>query len=83
MPLIHYQCECSCSTSKFFRHPKDVPLEVICKECGKNAKKKLKGPSSKSIVVVDNGVQARATEVDLEMVEDIEARSTKDFKEKK
>lgn len=82
MPLIHYQCECSYSTSKFVRHPKDALTEVVCKKCGKNAKKQLKGPSSKSIVVVDNGVQARATEVDMELVEDIEARSTKDFKEK-
>ena len=55
---------------------------MVCKKCGKQSKKQLKGPSSKSIVVIDNGVQARATEVDMEMVEDIEARSTKDFKDK-
>lgn len=81
MPLIYYQCECKHSFSKFVRRPKDALTEVVCK-CGKNAKKQLKGPSSNSIVVVDNGFQARATEVDLELVEDIEARSTKDFKEK-
>ncbi len=82
MPLIHYQCECSYSTTKFFRHPKDATADVVCKKCGKKAKKQLKGPSSKSIVVVDNGIQARETEVNLELVEDIADRSNKDFKEK-
>jgi hypothetical protein len=42
----------------------------------------LKAPASTSTVVVDNGIQARATEVNLEVVEDIQARSTKDFREK-
>lgn len=55
---------------------------MVCKKCGKQAKKQLKAPASRSIVVVDNGVQARATEVNMELVEDIEARSTKDFGEK-
>jgi len=53
---------------------------VPCTKCGKDAKKALKGPASRSIVVVDNGIQARAVEVNLEVVEDIAARSTKDFK---
>jgi len=57
-----------------------VPSEVECKKCGKKAKKQLKSPSSQSIIVVDNGVQARATEVNLEVVADIHERSTKDFK---
>lgn len=82
MPLIHYLCECSCSTSKFYRQPKDASSTVPCKKCGKEAKKQLSAPNSKSIIVVDNGFQARATEVDLEMVKDIEERSTKDFKDK-
>jgi hypothetical protein len=43
-------------------------------------KRQLKGPSSTSIVTVDNGVQARAVEVNLEIVEDIKERSTKDPK---
>ena len=80
MPLIHYCCECLYSISKFFRQPKDATAFVKCVKCGKNAKKVLKGPSSKSIITVDNGIQARATEVNLEVVEDIKERSTRDFK---
>lgn len=55
---------------------------VLCKKCGKEQKKQLSAPNSKSVVVVDNGLQARATEVNLELVKDIEDRSTKDFKDK-
>ena len=80
MPLISYKCACSHSDTKFFRHSNIAPAEVECKKCGKKAKKQLKGPSSQSIIVVDNGVQARATEVNLEVVADIHERSTKDFK---
>jgi uncharacterized Zn finger protein len=82
MPLIYYLCECSGSTSKFFRRPKEAPPSVKCQKCGKEQKKQLSAPNAKSIVIVDNGVQARSTEVDLELVKDIEERSTKDFKEK-
>ncbi len=66
--------------NKFYRQPKDSLVAVPCAKCGKDAKKALKGPASRSIVVVDNGIQARAVEVNLEVVEDIAARSTKDFK---
>jgi hypothetical protein len=55
---------------------------VVCKKCSKLAKKRLKAPASRSILVVDNGAQARATEVNLELVENLESRSTKDFGEK-
>ena len=85
MPLIHYahgKDECPYSISKFFRSPKDAPSTVKCIKCTKDMKKMLKGPSSSSIISIDNGFQARATEVNLEIVEDIETRSTKDFKDK-
>ena len=80
MPLISYLCECGLSVSKFFRQPIEAKLTLKCIGCGKESKKQLSAPNSKSIVVVDNGVQARKVEVDLEIVKDIEARSTKDFK---
>jgi len=82
MPLISYICEDQHSSGSFFRHRKDITPETTCKKCGKIAKRQLKGPASRSILVVDNGIQGRATEVDMEMVEDIETRSIKDFKEK-
>ena len=42
----------------------------------------MSAPNSRSIVTVDNGVQARSVDVDLTLVEDIKDRSTKDFKDK-
>lgn len=82
MPLIHYLCGCGYSASKFFRQVAEAPAVFLCTKCGQNQKKQLSAPSSTSKIVVDNGVQARATEVNLEIVEDIQARSTKDFSEK-
>jgi len=84
MPLIHYghpDLKCPYSTTKFFRSVKDVPSSITCVKCNQPATRVLKGPSSQSIVTVDNGIQARATEVNLELVQDIKDRSTKDFKE--
>jgi hypothetical protein len=78
MPLIHYSCECKTSYDKFFRAPKEAPLAIVC-VCGKDAKKTLRAPSSASIITVDNGVQARATEINIEVIEDIKNRSTKNF----
>jgi hypothetical protein len=82
MPIIHYLCECGHPMGKFFRSPKDAPLLSECIKCKKEAKKVLKAPSSTSTIIVDNGVQARAVEVNLEVVEDIKDRSSKDFSEK-
>ena len=82
MPLIFYKCECGHSTSKFFRRPKEAPPTSKCDKCSDELKKQLSAPSSTSKIVIDNGVQARAVEVDLEVVKDIEARSTKDFRNK-
>lgn len=82
MPLIHYSCKCGNSLSKFFRKPKEANSEFICDKCGEKLTKQLSPPNSSSVVIVDNGLQARSTEVNLEVVKDIENRSTKDFKNK-
>lgn len=42
----------------------------------------LRAPSSTSVVVVDNGVQARSVEVNLEIVESIKERANKGIGEK-
>lgn len=81
MPLIHYLCNCKHSIKKFHRQGKDAPAYVICSKCGEEAKKQLSAPYSASKIIVDNGSQARSTEVNLEIVEDIKERSSKDFKE--
>jgi hypothetical protein len=82
MPIIAYQCSCGLVTKKFYRVVKEIPSCLTCK-CGKDTKRTLSAPSSASIVSIDNGVQARAVEVNLDIVEDVRNRSTKDFKEDK
>jgi len=82
MPLINYLCECNHSVSKFFRQVKDSPAFFSCTKCGKDAKKILMAPNSTSVLTVDNGVQARAVEVNLEIVESIKDRANKDAGEK-
>jgi hypothetical protein len=81
MPIIAYTCECGLVMKKFYRKAKEVPSCKICTGCGKESKRSLSAPNSTSITVVDNGVQARSTEVNLEIVESIKDRSTKDFRE--
>lgn len=82
MPLIAYKCDCGHAANKFFRRPKEAPPTSKCEKCSGDLKKQLSAPSSTSKIVVDNGVQARAVEVDLDIVKDIEERSTKDFRNK-
>lgn len=82
MPLLVYKCECGNVHKRFHRDPKDVPSTSTCPKCGKESKKQLSSPASRSIIKVDNGINARSVEVNLELVEDIQNRSTKDFKDK-
>ena len=81
MPLIHYLCDCKFSVSKFFRQAKDAPAFFACEKCDAIAKKQLKAPSSVSKIVVDNGFQARAVEVNPDIVEINKERSEKDYRE--
>ena len=50
--------------------------------CGGEFKKQLSAPTNSSKIVVDNGVQAKATEVDLNVVQSNIENSTRDFREK-
>jgi len=81
MPLFHYVCECNHSVSKFHRQVASAPALITCEKCGKDAKKTLKAPASVSKVIVDNGFQARAVEVNPEIIEINKARSEKDYRE--
>ena len=78
MPLIRYLCSCSKNVSKFFRVIKDVPSQIPC-ECGLEMKKQLSAPGNASKIVVDNGVQAKSVEVDLNVIQSNLENSTKDF----
>jgi tetraacyldisaccharide-1-P 4'-kinase len=81
MPLIYYTGKCNHSVSKFFRQAKDAPVSIFCpaEDCYHDLKKQLKSPSSASKIVVDNGFQARAVEIDPDIVEINEERSSKDY----
>jgi hypothetical protein len=80
MPLIHYICKCGISTSKFYRFVKEIFSELEC-ECGLKMRRQLSSPSNASKITVDNGVQAKSVEVDLNVVESNQENSTKDFRE--
>lgn len=82
MPLIAYACNCGNSEKKFMRQAKNVPALFICPKCGGDMKKLLSSPSSGSKISIDNGVQARATEIVPDIIEINKARSEKDYREK-
>ena len=81
MPLIHYLCECKHSMSKFYRKPEESPKNLECERCKLLAKKTMSAPNSTSVVVIDNGIQARAITVNPEIIEINEERSKKDYRE--
>lgn len=81
MPLLSYLCSCGKSVSKFYRVAKDAPVELAC-VCGSEYKRQLSAPSSKSVITIDNGVQAKSVEVNLDTINSNQENSTKDFREK-
>jgi hypothetical protein len=81
MPLISYLCSCGLKQSKFHRQAKDAPVELAC-VCGGAYKRQLSSPSSKSVIEIDNGHQARKVEVNLETIKSNEENSIRDFREK-
>jgi len=81
MPLIAYSCEGKHVVKKFVRTAKDAPPFLICAICEKEMKKLLSGGSSSSKILVDNGFQARAVEINPDIVEINEDRSNKNLRE--
>ena len=84
MPLIYYSCMqrgCGRGVSKFYRQAKDAPTVLPCDVCKQDSKRQLKAPNSTSKVTMDNGFQARAVEINPDIVEINEARSDKDYRE--
>ena len=74
MPRINYKCECGNEKKKFFSSSSKIKKTIECEKCGKEMTRLLSSPSNKSTMVVDNGVQAKATELDRNIVEIIEDR---------
>jgi len=82
MPRISYKCEdCGLSKKKFYKNAKDIQDKIKC-ECGGELKRKLSSPTQKSTMVVDNGVQAKAVELNKDIVELIEDREKADLKKR-
>jgi hypothetical protein len=65
--LIKFVCnnpDCQNEISKFFKSHKDIPPFLDCGACGVGKmERQFDAPSTKSVVMVDNGVQGRAVEV--------------------
>ena len=81
MPIIAYSCGESHLVKKFYRSASDAPTLLICEKCGAESKKQLSSPSSQSKLIVDNGVQARSVEINLDVIEANQERANKDYRE--
>lgn len=82
MPRISYKCNsCNAVKKKFYNSTKKIVNNIEC-ECGEEMFRQLSSPSQKSKIVVDNGVQAKAVELDRDIVEIIEDRSEADLKKR-
>lgn len=80
MPLIKYVCtsdQCAHKTSRLYRSGLEADKEVACAKCGSKAKRILSSPASSSKIMVDNGVQARAVEIDPNIMEINKERASK------
>lgn len=72
MPLIKYACtndQCGKVNSKLYRTGFEVEKEIFCKECKSKSKRILSSPGSSSKITIDNGLQARAVEIDPNIME--------------
>jgi len=75
MPMIRFNCSCGNSFRKLYRAGADVPAFYVC-ECGLEAKRILSGPQGVDTKIsVDNGVQARAVEINVDQIKDGQNRS--------
>jgi len=82
VPRISYKCTCGYEKKKFFSTALKITNNIKCEECGEEMKRTLSGPTQRSKMVIDNGVQAKATELDREIVEIIEDREQADLKKR-
>jgi DNA-directed RNA polymerase subunit RPC12/RpoP len=82
MPRILYICnKCSGINKKFYKSISEVQNKIEC-ECGGELVRQLSSPSQRSKMIIDNGVQAKAVELDREIVEIIEDRQKSDLKKR-
>lgn len=82
MPRVLYFCsKCNANDKKFYRSSKDILNKIQC-ACGGELARQLSSPTQRSKITVDNGVQAKAVELDREIVEIIEDREKADLKKR-
>lgn len=71
--IINFKCnnpDCDNSINKHFKSFKDISPFLDCGACGTGKlERQLSAPTSKSTQIIDNGAQARQTEVMSEVVE--------------
>jgi len=80
VPRINYKCKCGHEKKKFFSTAKKITNSIECEKCGGELQRQLSSPTQKSTMVIDNGVQAKATELDREIVDIIEDREKSQLK---
>lgn len=80
MPIIVYSCPEKHVLKKFCRSAADAPVSYHCETCGGIMTRQLSAPSSESKVIVDNGFQARAVEVNPDIIAINKERSNKDYR---
>ena len=80
MPRINYKCKCGNERKKFFSTVAKITNKIECEKCEEKMTRLLSSPSQKSTMVIDNGVQAKATVLDRNIVEIIEDREESQLK---
>lgn len=80
MPLISYLCSCGELTRKYLKDARYAAPESDCK-CGLKGKKVFGSTSSSHKIVIDNGLMAKRLEIDPEIMEINDERSSRDYSE--
>lgn len=78
MPLISYPCKCGETAKKYVKSAKDAAAFISCPKCGAEAKKGFGNTSSSHKIIIDNGLMSRRIEVDPNIMEINDERSSVD-----
>ena len=81
MPIISYSCNCGKVFNKYFKKVDEILPQIICTFCGKEAKKVFGKTSTSHKITIDNGLMARSIDVDPNIMDINEERSSRDYSE--
>jgi putative FmdB family regulatory protein len=80
MPRIEYACtKCKRIFKRFFSKASSIVDTTECKFCKEEAERILSAPTTKSTMVIDNGLQGRKTEIIHDIVEMNKERDKKGY----